>query len=200
MKTFSKKQNKNGFSIVEVIVAVGIITIGIIPIITLFNQNLKSEIKNKNTLIAAYLANESIEIVRQQRDNNWSAGVDWMTGDTPLDPVIPTGDVIVGLNNKNDIRGGWEIKTSNINREKVYLSKNTEAGDNTFGSYVQLRDNSFSDWEETPFERYLTIDTGVGTNGCLVGHEANCMRITSYVSFGGTTIAEVTAYLYNGWK
>ena len=169
----------------EVIVAVGIVTIGIIPIITLFNQNLKNEIKNKNILIATYLANESIEIVRQQRDNSWSAGDPWMTD-------ISTGNVIVGLNNNSDIRKGWEVVApSDIDHRKVYL--------NSDDSYVQF-DGSAPGWTETPFERYLTIDTGVGTSGCFVGHETNCMRITSHVSFNGTTVAEVTAYLYNGWK
>ena len=185
MKSFLKKQNKNGFSIVEVSVAVGIITSGIIPIITLFNQNLKSEIKNKNTLIAAYLANESIEIARQKRDNSWSAGDPWMTD-------ILVGDVIVGLNDEDDIRKGWEVAESNVNREKVYLSN---------GSYVQLKSAPPGDWEETPFERYLTITDNSGDTvaGCL-GVTDDCMQITSYVSFNGTTIAEVTAYLYNGWK
>ncbi|MEA1937419.1 MAG: hypothetical protein U9N04_04925 [Patescibacteria group bacterium] len=186
MKIFSKKQNKNGFSIIEVIVATGIITIGIIPIIALFNQNLKSEIRNKNVLIATYLTNESIEIVRQKRDNNWSAGVDWMTD-------IPTGDVIVGLDNNNDIRTGWEVVTpGSIGYRKIYLSDDD--------SYVQCDNSSLGSWTETPFERYLTIDTGAGTSGCLAGHEDDCMRITSYVLFGGTQIVEVTAYLYDDWK
>ena len=171
----------------EVIVAVGIITIGIIPIITLFNQNLRSEIKNKNILIATYLANESIEIVRQTRDNSWSAGdPSWMTN-------IPTGDVIVGLNDNADIRKGWEIIASDNDRKKVYLSNN---------SYVQHRSSGGGNWSvwgwaETPFERYLKIETG--TVGCFSAG-ADCMQITSYVSFNGTTIVEITAYLYNGWK
>jgi len=184
MKIFSKKQNKNGFSIVEVIVAVGIITIGIIPIITLFNQNLRSEIRNKNVLIATYLANESIEIVRQKRDNSWSVGdPSWMTD-------IPTGDVIVGLNDNTDIRKGWEIIVpGNADYRKVYLDSND--------SYVQFDGSSPGSWIKTPFERYLTIDTG--TVGCL-GAGADCMQITSHVLFNGTTIVEVTAYLYDGWK
>ena len=182
MKIFSKKQNKNGFSIVEVIVAVGIITIGIIPIITLFNQNLRSEIKNKNILIATYLANESIEIVRQKRDNNWSAGDPWMTD-------IPIGNVIVGFVNNSDIRKGWTIETPGVDKEKVYLS-----GDDF---YVQSNGAILGSWTETPFERYLTI--GTGTAGCL-GAGANCMQITSHVLFNGTQIVEVTAYLYDGWK
>ena len=181
---FLKKQNKNGFSVMEVIVAVGIITIGIIPIISLFNQNLTSEIKNKNILIATYLANESIEIVRQERDNNWSAGADWMTG------ISTDGsEVIVGLIDSSDIRKGWAIETPGVDKKKIYLSSD--------GSYVQSNGALLGGWTETPFERYLTVTAG--TVGCL-GAGADCVEITSYVLFNGTQIVEITAYLYNGWK
>lgn len=193
MKIFSKKQSNKGFSIIEVIVAVGIITIGIIPIISLFTMNLNNEIKNKNRLIAAYLANESIEIVRQERDDNWTAVVDWMAG------ILADGsEVIVGLNNEDDIKEGWEIVTSNANREKVYLSND---------SYVQLKSASPGSWKETPFVRYLEITEneesppGSGTYtvaGCLGTLE--CVEIVSYVKFNGTEIAKITAYLYDGWR
>ena len=184
MKSFSKKQNKNGFSILEVIVAVGIITIGIIPIISLFTMNLNSEIKNKNVLIAAYLANESIEIVRQERDDNWTAGVDWMTN------ISADGsEIIVSLINANNIREGWTIETPDADGKKIYLS-----GDD---SYVQ-RNSAPGIWEETPFERYLTITAG--TAGCSGLGVEHCVEITSYVSFNGTSIAEITTYLYNDWK
>lgn len=188
MKIFSRKQNNKGFSIIEVIVAVGIITVGIIPIISLFTQNLKSEIDNKNVLIAAYLANESIEIVRQKRDNNWlkTPSVSWMTN-------IPANgsEVIVGLNDEDDIREGWEVVTSNANREKVYLSND---------SYVQLKSAPPGSWEETPFVRYLEIteNSGGGVAGCLGISE--CVEIVSHVEFNGTEIAKITAYLYDGWE
>ena len=188
MKIFSKKQNKNGFSLIEVIVAIGIVTVGLITIISLFNQNLKSEIRNKNKLTAIYLANESIEIVRQKRDNTWFEGIaaTWMDD-------IPVGDVIVGLHQSNDIRRGWDVETpGNVAYKKVFLSNND--------IYVQLNSGPLGSWTETPFERYLTIATGAGTDGCLAGHEANCMRITSHVSFNGTELAKVTAYLYDGWN
>jgi len=179
-----KFQNK-GFSLIEIIVAIGIITVGLITIISLFNQNIKSEIRNKNKLIAIYLANESIEIVRQQRDNTWFGG----TATTWMDD-IPTGDVIVSVKNKNNIRKGWNIVTPGSNeRKKVYLS------DDDY--YVQFNGGSGS-WTETGFERYLTINTG--TAGCLGVPVADCMQITSHVSFNGDTLVEVTAYLYDKWN
>lgn len=193
MKIFSEKQNKNGFGIVEVIVSVGIIAIGIIPIVMLFNQNLKNEIGNKNILIATYLANESIEIIRQERDDNWSASNGWMEN------ISTDGSkIIVGLNdndgNRDNIREGWEIIGSNNDRKKIYLANN---------SYVQHRGSGGGNWntwgwKKTGFERYLTVNPG--TAGCLVvTNPGDCVEIVSHVSFGGTEIVKITAYLYNGW-
>lgn len=181
---FSKKQNKNGFSLMEVVIAIGIITVGLISIVSLFSQNLKIEIKNKNRLIAIYLANESIEIIRQQRDNNWFSANSWLHDF----PALPE-DVVVSLNNINDIRQGWEVVQSNNNRKKVYLKD---------GSYLQYKDTTlFAASEETSFERYLTIETG--TVGCL-GAGADCVQITSHVLLNGVQLFEVTAYLYNKWR
>lgn len=172
--------NQKGFSLIEVTFSIAIITISLVSIISLFSNNIKSEIKSRNKLIAVYLANESIEIVRQQRDNNWFGEVGWMTD-------IPVGNVIVGLNDDNDIRKGWEVVVSNVNRKKIYLFNS---------SYVQLKSAAPIGWEETGFERYLTIDTG--TAGCF-GAGAECMEVTSYVSFKGVQSAEITAYFYDGW-
>ena len=185
MKSFFKKQNKNGFGIVEVIVATGIIMVGIIPIIMLFNQNLKNEIKNKNILIATYLANESIEIIRQERDDNWSASNGWMEN------ISTDGSkIITVLDNVNNIKRGWDVVTpTNDEYEKVYLADE--------GFYAQLNNNAPGNWKETGFERYLTVNTG--TAGCFLAG-VDCVEITSYVLFGGTEIVEITAYLYNGWK
>lgn len=183
------KIQNNGFSLIEIVVAIGIITVGLMVIVTLFNQNIKSEIRNKNKLIATYLANESIEVIRQQRDNTWfKGGVDtWMHS-------IPTGDVAIGLDDSGDIRKGWEIVTSDSGRRKIYLSDN---------SYVQHKDSAINwvdwGWKETAFERYLTITTGVGASGCLAGHEDDCMKITSRILLDGVQITEVTAYLYDKW-
>ena len=185
---FIKQKNldKNGFSLIEVIFSIGIITVGLVSILSLFINNIKTEISNKNKLISIYLANESIEIVRQKRDNIWFSGSDAFMG------TIPIGDVIVGLNDKTDIRKGWKIMVSNANRKKVYLSN---------GSYIQYEDSPLpaDGWTETGFERYLTAtynfdDTITGCLGAI-----DCMEITSHVFFNGIQIVKITAYLYDGW-
>ena len=195
MKNLLFTSKNSGFSLLEVIFSIGIITVGVISILTLFSYNLKTEINNKNKQIAIYLAQESIEVVRQQRDNIWFGG----DSDFLDNSEFSTRDVVVGLvdsyNNRDDIREGWEIVAINADRRKVYLSSND--------SYVQHKDSGANwsswGWEKTGFERYLTIENnsgGASVNGCDID---NCVRIVSHVLFNGTEIATVTAYLYDDW-
>lgn len=174
--------NQKGFNLIEVTVSIAIITIGLVTIISLFNNNIKSEIRSKNKLIAVYLANESIETVRQQRDNNWFKGVGWMTD-------IPIGDVIIIPTDINDIRKGWSIESVAVEDDKnIYQTLDD--------MYFQYNSAIPGIWKDRGFKRYLTINTG--TAGCL-GVGTDCMEVVSHVSFGDVRLAEVTAYFYNGW-
>ncbi|MEA2098068.1 MAG: prepilin-type N-terminal cleavage/methylation domain-containing protein [Patescibacteria group bacterium] len=184
-----KNFKKNGFSLIEIIFAIGIITVGLVSVLSLFVYNIKIGINNKNKLIAIYLANESVEIVRQQRDNNWFTNKDWMSG-------IKKEDVVVCLIDNDDIRKGWQIKKDNTNRRKIFLDNNL---------FVQSKNSphACSSWKETDFERYITITDGDGNSedsiatGCF--NSEDCIEITSHVSFKGEQIVEITTYLYNGW-
>lgn len=185
----------------EVIFAMAIITSGIISILSLFSYNLKVETNNKNKLIATYLAQEGIEVVRQVRDNIWFGNLGDGDGEFLDESEFDDdNEVIVGLvddvNNRDDIRKGWEIINSNPDRIKVFISNN---------SYVQHRNAgnwALWGWEETGFKRYLEIDNGLDgpalplPSGCDI---INCVRIISHVSFNGVELAEVTAYLYDDW-
>jgi prepilin-type N-terminal cleavage/methylation domain-containing protein len=64
------KKNK-GFSLMEVIVAVAIITTTLITIISLVNFSVSSVGVGESTITAVSLAQEGLEIVRNIRDNNW---------------------------------------------------------------------------------------------------------------------------------
>lgn len=179
-------ENK-GFSLLEVVFSIGIVTVGIVSILTLFSYNLKNEINNKNKLIAIYLAQESIEIARQNRDNTWFGGAAGFLGETEfLD-----GDVIVFPDQHNNIRKGWKVETpGDVAYRKVYINK---------GYYLQKNAAAPASWEETGFGRYLEIDNssdGTVAPGCDI---TKCARIISHVSFNGTEIATVTAYLYDEW-
>lgn len=67
----SKISNNFGISIIEVVIAVSIIAIGMMGVMSLMLQNIRSQYINKNVLIAAGLAQEGLELVRNVRDLNW---------------------------------------------------------------------------------------------------------------------------------
>jgi len=69
-----------GFTLLETIVAVGLIVTGLISSLALINTSLVYVSNVQDRLVAANLAMEGIEIVRNIRDNNWHQGAAWDRG------------------------------------------------------------------------------------------------------------------------
>ena len=65
---------KKGFSLVEVITILFIVSVGLLGILSLIIQNIQSQTYNKNNLVAYQLAQEGVELIRRVRDTNWEAG------------------------------------------------------------------------------------------------------------------------------
>jgi prepilin-type N-terminal cleavage/methylation domain-containing protein len=72
------KGNNSGFTLVEILVVLFIITFGLLGVTSLVNQNIQVEYVNKNTIIATVLAQEGLELVRNKRDDNWLEGGNWI--------------------------------------------------------------------------------------------------------------------------
>jgi len=71
---------EKGFTILEVIVAIFVITAGIVGVSGLITQTIGSVTISSQKLVAAYLAQEGIEIVRNIRDTNWLEEAAWDDG------------------------------------------------------------------------------------------------------------------------
>ncbi len=74
------KKIKKGFTILEVILAIFILSMGIFSSYSLIEQTIAGASLNKDRLIAHYLAQEGIENIRNIRDTNWLQGNDWKNG------------------------------------------------------------------------------------------------------------------------
>lgn len=72
--------SNSGFTLVETIVAVGIIIIGLVSALTLVTNSLFYVSNIQDRLIAANLAVEGIEVVRNLRDMNWIQNAAWNNG------------------------------------------------------------------------------------------------------------------------
>ena len=191
MKIFLKKQNKNGFSLIEIIFSIGIITVGLVSILSLFNYNIKNGIRNKNKLIAIYLAEEQIEVVRQLRDSNWRIDLPEITWETG----IPSNDVEVVVRIEDtdndddyDFTEGWEVEkvagVGNQWKKEVFTDSNF---------YFNPRISNETLGEKTKFKRWLEIKHCGGVDN------DDCLEITSNVSHEGISDIQIKTRLYN-WK
>ncbi|OGF26724.1 hypothetical protein A2303_06435 [Candidatus Falkowbacteria bacterium RIFOXYB2_FULL_47_14] len=64
-------KNEKGMSIAEAVMAISVITIGLLGVSSLAIQNIQIKGVNRNYLIASMLAQEGIELTRNIRDQNW---------------------------------------------------------------------------------------------------------------------------------
>lgn len=87
-KIFSTKSG-GGFTLIEVIIAISILTIAVGGSFALIQQTLVVVSLNQSELIASYLTQEGIEIVRNIRDNNWLDQKDSL--ETPPQPLWDDG-------------------------------------------------------------------------------------------------------------
>jgi len=130
-----KKTTNTGFSIIEVMVAVAIISVGMFGVVSMMTQNIIVQPVNKNNLIASMLAQEGLELVRQVRDSNW-IGSSTVVGFSSGIPATSTIDI-----------GGF--KSSGLDFDdsaaNLYIDNN--------GFY------SHSGATSTPFKRLLTVSS-----------------------------------------
>jgi len=77
---FKKIKSGGGFTLIEAITAIFLMTVGIVGVSGLISQLIVSSTIASQKLTAAYLAQEGIEIVRNVRDTNWLEMDTWDRG------------------------------------------------------------------------------------------------------------------------
>lgn len=68
---FVKYQKRKGFTLIEVIIAIAVFTIGITAAFNLALSNYLTDQENFDRVVGSNLAREGIELVRNVRDSNW---------------------------------------------------------------------------------------------------------------------------------
>jgi prepilin-type N-terminal cleavage/methylation domain-containing protein len=71
---------QKGFTIIETLVAITVLMIAIAGPLVVASKGLFGADLAKDQLVASYLAQESMEAVKNIRDNNIYAGSDWLSG------------------------------------------------------------------------------------------------------------------------
>ena len=65
-------RRQSGFTLVEVIVAVAVVSIGILATVTVANVTVRAGTDNASRVTATNLAREGVELTRNVRDSNWA--------------------------------------------------------------------------------------------------------------------------------
>lgn len=65
------KTNSKGFTLIEVLAVIFVITVGVTAVYSLLQTTMSSSNLVSKKLTATYLAQEGVEIVRHVRDSNW---------------------------------------------------------------------------------------------------------------------------------
>lgn len=189
---FCKKNKRNkGFSLMEVIISVGIVSFAFVGVMSVFASNIRVEIQNRDRVTASYLAQEAVEVIRQKRDTNWFTGgaADWDNG-------IKYGDNhVLSLIDPGDLSKGWDdlVNAGNADysyKKRIFLNNN--------GNYVQCSDNNKcgdgkrpSSWKDTNFRRVIKIEKDPVVPRIK-------MTVTVYYGDNNRNV-QLVSYLYNNW-
>jgi type II secretory pathway pseudopilin PulG len=187
-----EKEKSGGFSLMEVIIAVGIVSFAFVGIMSVFAANVRIELLNRDRITTAYLAQEGVEIVRQLRDNNWfAAGAgDWQDG-------IGAGDhQAVSMIDPANPTLGWTLEQAGSLAEDKYKQQLFLLN----GLYIQTTNNAYKDGsrpaacKDTKFRRLVGIEKNYGG-------DPNKMKVTVTVYYrpGDTAKVQVQTFLYNNW-
>lgn len=158
MKTQNNKSlGMHGFTLIEVMVAVAVLSIGFVGAANLISYNISNSAKAINKTIATNLAQEGLELVRNIRDTNWLSGIGW-----DADLVVAIGDRI----QKQFFCGGLNSQAidpapANIDGCgdgcKIFIYTNTSDGSKCYSDDFGAQ-AGYGAPQATDFYRFITLN------------------------------------------
>ena len=127
------KNKKDGYTLIEVIIALTITSVAFVAIYALFARSMQSSAENRYEGIAAALAQESIEIIKNKREFNEMKWATWKRSDGTPPTSFTDIDNLTQCNPSLDWTAGYSftcVGGNNINMRynKNNLSKEYQAG------------------------------------------------------------------------
>lgn len=136
----SNHSSQKGFTIIETLVAIAVLMIAIAGPLVIASKGLTAALYSKDQMIASFLAQESMEVIKNIRDTEFKNG---------RDAFSPMGNCDSGKPCDADPLDGNLINTANVGTEghQIYFNPDTGYTSNT----------SFSG-DETIFKRYFYME------------------------------------------
>lgn len=130
-----KNDLERGFTLLEVLIAVSVLTIGAIGMFAVVAQNIAFSSVVSNRLVAAYLAQEGVEIVRNIRDTNflqirrgvgtnWRAGLDGCSGgcEADYDDTVLAPAASLRFLRKSGVLYSYDVGNDMIFKRKITIT------------------------------------------------------------------------------
>jgi len=157
----NKKTAKRGFSLIEVLLALLVLSIGLVAVSILMSGNIKNFQNTKNQIIASQLAQEGIELVRNLKDNDDTFTSTVTSGDYRIDAI--TGLLDTGSDRKLYLNSDFYVHNSAGTATKFYrkisVDISTDADDKKTATVT-----STVTWNGTGFGSFSTCNV---SNKCV---------------------------------
>lgn len=85
---------KKGFTLVEMLVAISILSLSILAAFTAVSSNIKNSKFSEDKIVASYLASEAIEYIKNVRDENAIRNIQGISTNTPVNWLRDISDTI----------------------------------------------------------------------------------------------------------
>jgi prepilin-type N-terminal cleavage/methylation domain-containing protein len=163
MKNSLNARNRHGFSFIESMLAVAVVSIGLSAALPLFTSGIVESNDSRDQVIAAMLAQEGVELMQNFRDNNWVS-----LGEAFSDTTFPD-------QSSEDCRISYDSAALNecdvTGDKKMYLNS---------GYYTHVSSIASTKFQRKIFVKYKD---GAG-NDISLRSSAESVEITSVVIWG----------------
>jgi len=160
------KQNKNGFTLIEVLAAIIVIIVGVVGVLALIQQTITYTALSSSRLVASYLAQEGIEIVRNIRDGNWleqrtNSAISWTDGLSAGDWEADYNDAVLssyGAGRYLKIDGGFYNYESGDNtkfKRKITIVQDIDGGNPRLKVLVLIEWQQIGKTHQVTAQEYL---------------------------------------------
>ncbi len=174
---FRKKEK--GITLIEVIVATFILLVAIVGSFLAFTQIIVATSSVSDRFVAAYLAQEGVEVIRNIRDTNWIGGAGW-------DDILTTCP-----------GGGCQVDYKTGTPDNVVTSLDTYSG-----NPLNINDDGFYTYgagTPTRFKRKITITPGSADQADGDNNKLDVLVEIMWTNRGSSYSFTTEEALYN-WK
>jgi type II secretory pathway pseudopilin PulG len=142
-----RKHDTSGFTVLETIVAIGILALAITATFSAAQSGLASSIESRDQVLAFYLAQEAVEMLRNARDENGIRGDSWLSGITEgSNPSCPFG-------------GSCTVDATTKTWDQCPVSGCPNMRQNTTGTGIYGLYGYDQNWSETQFKRTISLSS-----------------------------------------